>query len=85
MEDTTWSSLTIIKVPGLLVIYLPVSARVAALVLNSHAKFSYTTNVTQVPGSTLTRFVPRPRKNPRGPSCAHVRLIVAGIVGKSSA
>ena len=33
----------------------------AALVRNSQARFSYTTNVMQVPGSTRTMFVPSPR------------------------
>ena len=37
------------------------SSRFAAEVRNSQAKFSYTTNVTQVPGSTRTKFVPSPR------------------------
>jgi len=32
-----------------------------ALVRNNHARFSYTTKVIHVPGSTRTRFVARPR------------------------
>lgn len=33
----------------------------AADVRNNHARFSYTTKVTQVPGRTRTRFAPIPR------------------------